>query len=45
MSGYTKDIIVERGILDEEFSVLTKPVTPHKLLRKIREVLDGDRFR
>lgn len=39
MSGYTKDIIVERGILDEEFSVLTKPITPHKLLRKIREIL------
>ncbi len=40
MSGYTKDIIVERGILDDEFSVLTKPVTPQKLLGKIREILD-----
>lgn len=40
MSGYTKDVIVKRGILDEEFSVLTKPITPQKLLRKIREILE-----
>jgi PAS domain S-box-containing protein len=40
ISGYTKDIIVERGILEDEFSVITKPVTPHELLKKIREILD-----
>jgi CheY-like chemotaxis protein len=42
ISGYTKDIIVERGIMDDEFSVVTKPVTNHKLLRKIREILGGE---
>ena len=40
MSGYTKDIIVERGILDDEFSVITKPVTSYELLKKVREILD-----
>jgi len=44
MSGYTKDIIVERGVMDDEFSVVTKPVTMHKLLRKIREILGGATF-
>jgi CheY-like chemotaxis protein len=42
MSGYTKDIIVERGIMDDECSVVTKPVTARKLLTRIRELLDSD---
>jgi PAS domain S-box-containing protein len=44
MSGYTKDIIVERGILEDEFSVITKPVTSYELLKKVREILDWNRF-
>jgi two-component system, cell cycle sensor histidine kinase and response regulator CckA len=44
ISGYTKDIIVERGILEDEFSVITKPVTSHELLKKMREILDWNRF-
>ena len=44
MSGYTKDIIVERGILEDEFSVITKPVTSYELLTRIREILDFDRL-
>ena len=40
MSGYTKDIIMERGILGDDFSVITKPVTSHELLKKMREILD-----
>jgi CheY-like chemotaxis protein len=40
MSGYTKDIIVERGIIDDACGVVTKPVNPHELLKKIREQLD-----
>jgi CheY-like chemotaxis protein len=42
MSGYTKDIIVERGIMDDECCVVTKPVTARKLLTRIREILDSD---
>jgi DNA-binding NtrC family response regulator len=43
MSGYTKDIIVERGILEDEFSYMTKPVTSSELLKKVRDILDRDR--
>jgi two-component system, cell cycle sensor histidine kinase and response regulator CckA len=40
ISGYTKDIVLERGLLDDEFSVITKPVTSYELLKKMREILD-----
>jgi DNA-binding response OmpR family regulator len=39
-SGYTADIIQRKDILDEEADFVTKPVTPHELLTKIREMLD-----
>jgi PAS domain S-box-containing protein len=44
MSGYTKEIILEKGILDDEFCVITKPVTSYALLKKMREILDWNRF-
>jgi PAS domain S-box-containing protein len=40
MSGYTKDIVIERGILDDELNFLAKPVTSSNLLRKVRHILD-----
>jgi two-component system cell cycle sensor histidine kinase/response regulator CckA len=40
MSGYTKDIVMERGIPEDEFSFLTKPVTSSLLLTKVRNILD-----
>jgi PAS domain S-box-containing protein len=40
MSGYTKDIVLERGILDNEFRYVTKPVKSFELLKKVRDVLD-----
>ena len=40
MSGYTKDIVIERGILDNELNFLAKPVTSSDLLRKVRQILD-----
>jgi CheY-like chemotaxis protein len=40
MSGYPAHIIQEKGILEEGLSFISKPATPHDLLRKIREVLD-----
>ena len=39
-SGYTADIVNKKGILDEGMDFLSKPVSPHELLRKVREVLD-----
>jgi CheY-like chemotaxis protein len=39
MSGYTADIVREKGILDEGLVFLDKPIAPHLLLKKVREVL------
>jgi DNA-binding NtrC family response regulator len=41
MSGYTKDIVMERGIPEDEFSFMTKPVTSSELLKKVRDILDS----
>ena len=40
MSGYTADIISKKGILEEGFDLISKPINPDTLLRKIRDVLD-----
>ncbi len=40
-SGYTKDVVVSQGGLDEDMNYLAKPFTPKELLMKIREVLDN----
>jgi polar amino acid transport system substrate-binding protein len=39
-SGYTADFISSRGINDEAIELITKPVQPVELLRKVREMLD-----
>ncbi len=39
-SGYTDDIVIERGVENEQYDFLGKPLTPDTLLKKIREVLD-----
>lgn len=44
MSGYAKDIVVERCVLDDEFSYITKPVKSFELLRLVRDTLDRNRF-
>ncbi|MBF0507247.1 MAG: response regulator [Nitrospirae bacterium] len=40
MSGYTDDIIAKKGILEEGFDFISKPIHPDTLMRKIREVLN-----
>ncbi len=40
MSGYTDDIISKKGILEEGFDFISKPIDPGTLMRKIREVLN-----
>lgn len=41
MSGYSRDIVLEKGIGDKEFDFIPKPVEVEKLLLKIREVLSS----
>ncbi|WP_224982293.1 ATP-binding protein [Geomonas agri] len=40
MSGYTADVIAERGKVDEDMCFLQKPFTMQTLAAKVREVLD-----
>ncbi len=39
-SGYTADIIQQKGILSEGSGFVHKPITPQVLLNKVREILD-----
>jgi CheY-like chemotaxis protein len=39
-SGYTTDIIQQKGIKEQDLDIISKPLSPLQLLRKIREVLD-----
>lgn len=41
MSGYSPDTLSDRGILSDDVTFLPKPVMPHAILRKIREILDS----
>jgi PAS domain S-box-containing protein len=40
MSGYTRDIILDKGIEDKRFDFIAKPISPAALLQMVREVLD-----
>jgi FixJ family two-component response regulator len=39
-SGYTENVIVHHGVLDDAVSFIEKPYSPSTLVKKIREVLD-----
>jgi len=41
MSGYTADIVTNRGILEEGVQFIQKPFTPALLARMVRETLNG----
>jgi PAS domain S-box-containing protein len=39
-SGYTADFIKNRGISEDDFELIMKPVQPVELLRKVRQMLE-----
>ncbi|MDD3847422.1 MAG: PAS domain S-box protein [Syntrophorhabdaceae bacterium] len=39
-SGYTRDVVLDKGIKDKEFDFIAKPLSLGKLLQKVREILD-----
>jgi PAS domain S-box-containing protein len=41
ISGYTADFIFKKGITEERFDFILKPVSPILLMKKVREMLDG----
>jgi PAS domain S-box-containing protein len=41
MSGYAADVLRERDGIAEDVLLLSKPIVPDNLLRKVREVLDA----
>ncbi|MBN2428098.1 MAG: PAS domain S-box protein [Deltaproteobacteria bacterium] len=41
MSGYTEDVIVHRGVVDEGVNFIQKPFSVNTLATKIREVLEN----
>lgn len=41
MSGYTADVIAERGVLDEKVQFIQKPFSAEALAARIRTLLDG----
>ena len=40
VSGYAQDVIQRRGLIEEGRDYLAKPIFPHELLIKVREILD-----
>jgi CheY-like chemotaxis protein len=40
MSGYTENVIYRKKIIDEGLNFVSKPMSPTKLLRLVREILD-----
>ena len=41
MSGYTADILTDKGMGEEKLDYTSKPIAPQELLLKVRTVLDG----
>lgn len=41
VSGYTRDIVLDKGIEEGDFHFIPKPLSPTALLHKVRAVLDG----
>jgi len=40
MSGYEKDIVLEKGIIEPGFAFITKPFSPDEILKKVGELME-----
>lgn len=40
ISGYTADVIHEKGIVGEGLNFIMKPVSPMILMKKVRDILE-----
>ncbi len=40
MSGYTADIVLDKGVFGKALDYIAKPIAPHELLHKVRSILD-----
>ncbi|MCX5806218.1 MAG: PAS domain S-box protein [Proteobacteria bacterium] len=40
MSGYTLDMVSDKGVEQSEYDFIKKPLLPDELLKKVREILD-----
>jgi DNA-binding response OmpR family regulator len=41
MSGYSHDVIVHQGVLEEGVHLIEKPFTADSLLARVRDIIDG----
>jgi|GEM_PF-6475349 len=41
LSGYTADFLKNRGVPDDQIEIVSKPLQPMELLRKVRAMLDA----
>ncbi|HEY3275131.1 MAG TPA: PAS domain S-box protein [Syntrophorhabdaceae bacterium] len=39
-SGYTRDVVLDKGIETKEVDFISKPIAPDEMLAKVREILD-----
>lgn len=44
LSGYSKDILSQKGEFSGEFYFLSKPIMPNKLIEAVRAALDGSKI-
>ena len=42
MSGYTGDVVLDKGVFGKAFDYVAKPISPNELLIKVREALDRE---
>ena len=40
MSGYTADVVLDKGVFGKALDYIAKPIAPNELLHKVRNILD-----